>query len=431
MVDINLPIEKQERRLRVLFLDLNSYFASVEQQERPELRGRPIAVAPVMAETSFCIAASYEAKAFGVKCGTMLRDARIMCPGIEIVRARPPVYVKYHDQIIEAAETVLPVAEVCSIDEMRFDLLGTESPPEVATQLALRMKAAIASRVGECMTSSIGIAPNAFLAKVATDMQKPNGLVILEKDDLPHKLHRLKLTDFAGINRKMAARLQAAGIFNAQQMCAASRDELHRAFGSVTGERWWYLLRGYDLGSEKHDQKSLGHSHVLPPELRTDQGCREVLIRLISKASARLRSENLWAGTMAVSVTAFEKGWQSFTHIPPTQDSVAMMEAFLEMWEGRNFVRPRAVGITFLDLRSAQDFTPSLFDPQEDRTQLSHAVDRVNQRFGKNKVFLAAMEGARNTAEERIAFGKTKLFREGRGDHEYVDTFRGRQNRGS
>jgi DNA polymerase-4 len=421
---------RQERRLQILFLDLNAYFASVEQQERPELRGRPVAVVPVMADTSFVIAASYEAKAFGVKCGTMIRDAREMCPGIEIVKARPPVYVAYHQRVIEAAESVLPVDEVCSIDEMRFRLLGSETTPKVAREIAHAMKHAIQSRVGTHLTSSIGVAPNAFLAKVATDMEKPNGLVVLQAEDLPHRLHGLKLTDFAGINRRMAARLNAAGIFTAQQLCAASRPELLRAFGSVVGERWWYLLRGYDLGPEVHDRKTLGHSHVLPPDLRTDQGCREVLLRLLAKSSARLRATGLWTAAMAVSVRGYRQSWQAKTRLPPTQDSVTLNEAFLELWGDRAFDQPRAVGVTFYDLRSHGEFTPSLFDPTEDRSKLSHAVDQVNQKFGKNKVYLAGMDKAKHSAEERIAFNKTWLFSEGRGDNEWMDPFRGRRDGG-
>lgn len=425
MVDGLLPLTQKPRRLRFLFLDLNAYFASVEQQERPELRGRPVAVVPVTADTSFVIAASYEAKAFGVKCGTMIRDAKQMCPGIEIIKSRSQIYVDYHRRIIETAESVLPVDQVCSIDEMRFRLLETESDPATAVQLAHKMKAALTQQMGEHIKASIGIAPNAFLAKVATDMQKPDGLVVLRDVDLPHKLHGLKLTDFAGINRRMAARLNAAGIFTAQDLCKADPREMRQAFGSVVGERWWYLLRGFDLDQELHDRKSLGHSHVLPPELRNEKGCREVLLRLLGKAAARLRSTNLWTKSMSVYVRGFKKSWQAHTSLPPTQDSVTLTEAFARLWEEHDFDLPRGVGVTFYDLCERDEFTPSLFDATEDRSKLSHAIDQVNQRFGKHSVYLAGIEKVRQTADEKIAFNKTWLFSEGRGDNEFVDTFRG------
>ena len=427
MVDINLPIEAKSRRLRYLFLDLNSYFASVEQQENPELRGRPVAVVPVDADTSFVIAASYEAKAFGVKTGTMIGDAKRMCPGLVTIQARPHIYVKYHHAVIDAAETVLPVEEVCSIDEMRFRLLETESPPGIARELALRIKRAIREQVGESMTCSVGVAPNPFLAKLATEIQKPDGLVILQESDLPHRLYCLKLTDFTGINKRMAARLNAAGIFTAEQLCATSREGLREAFGSVIGERWWFLLRGIDVPSEATDRKSLSHSHVLAPRLRNDQGCREVMLRLIQKASARMRSLDLFAAHMTVSVSGFDSSWHADCIMPPTQDTMRMNQAFLEAWEHRTFSRPKQVSVVFTNLASAGAVTPSLFEDVADHAELNKAVDSINQRFGKNKIIFAGMHHARNSAPERIAFNKTWLFSEGKGDHDDIDTFRGQQ----
>lgn len=425
MVDESLPIESHPRPLRYLFLDLNAYFASVEQQERPELRGQPVAVVPVDADTSFVIAASYEAKALGVKTGTQIGEAKRMCPGIAIVQARPQVYVAYHHAVIEAAETVLPIEEVCSIDEMRFRLLLTESAPAIARELGLEIKRAIRRHVGEQMTCSVGIAPNPFLSKLATELQKPDGLVVLQASDLPHRLFTLRLTDFTGINKRMAARLNGAGIFTAQQLCEASREAIHHAFGSVVGERWYYLLRGIDLPSETRDRKSLGHSHVLPPKLRTEQGCREVLLRLIQKAAARLRATDLWATRMTISVKGFDRSWKAEIVLPATQDTLRMNEEFLRVWPQRDFNKPRSVAITFTNLHQPEQVTPSLFDETDDQGDLNRAVDDINRRFGKNSVFLAGMERARNSAPERIAFNKTWLFSEGKGDNEWVNTFRG------
>lgn len=418
MVETNLPFEIQDaKRLKYLFLDLNAYFASVEQQERPELRGRPIAVLPLMADSTCVIAASYEAKAFGIKTGTRVSDAKEMCRDIELIEARPTVYVKYHERVKAAVESVLPVQKVCSIDEMYCKLIGIEQESNKARTLAASIKSAIAEGAGEMLRCSIGIAPNAFLAKLATDLQKPDGLVVLEAHELGERLKGLPLTEFAGINKRMAARLQSAGIFRSDDMLSASKDELRSAFGSITGERWWYLLRGFDLQMEEHAQKTLGHSHVLSPELRTDQGCREVLLRITSKACARLRSAGLWATSMSVYVRG-KKSWDARSKLPPTQDTLTVTETLLKLWESRDFSGPTAVGITFHEMREAIEVTPSLFDPTFDRANLSHAVDHMNQKFGKNKVFLAAMEHAKDSADEKIAFQKTTLFSEGKGDNE-------------
>jgi DNA polymerase IV len=260
MVDKNLPFEVAKRPLKSLFLDLNAYFASVEQQEDPSLRGRPVAVVPTMADSTSVIAASYEAKRYGIKCGTKVGDARLACPDLVVITGQHKAYTAYHKRIIKACEQVLPVDKVCSIDEMRFVLLGSESSPGAARDLALQMKKSIRENVGEYITSSIGIAPNHFLSKLATDMQKPDGLVIIQSDDLPHRLYNLELTDFCGINRRMKIRLNAAGIFSVQQMMEASKGELTRAFGSILGEKYWFQLRGQDIDEPERPQKSLGHS---------------------------------------------------------------------------------------------------------------------------------------------------------------------------
>ena len=417
MVDVRLPIENRARPLRTLFLDFNSYFASVEQQENPSLRGKPIAVSPVDAETTCCIAASYEAREYGIKCGTPIGEARRMCPGLIIVRGDHTTYAAYHARIQEVVQDVLPIEEVLSIDEMSFRLLGTERTPAVAREIAWEMKRMIRERVGIAMTCSIGIAPNPFLAKVATELQKPDGLVIITEGDLPQRLYGLKLTDFPGISRRMQARLNAQGILTTEGMCAATRYEMTRAFGSIVGERWWYLLRGVDLRQEKRSRGSFSQSHVLPPDLRTEEGSRSVLIRLLYKAAMRLRSEDLWTGGIAFGVSGIERSWEATAPLSPTQDSRALVDALMVEWPRRTFVRPIKVWCLLSGLQPTETVTPSLFDEAKgDVPELGRAVDRMNSRFGKLKVYPAPIHGVRDTAEERIAFGKTKLLVEGADD---------------
>ena len=197
--------------LRYLFIDMNSFFASAEQQLQPGLRNRPVAVSPVAAETTCCIAASYEAKRFGVKCGTPVYQARQMCPGIRIVPARPELYIRIHDNIKIAVETCTPVERTLSIDEFACRLSSDRRDPEAAMLLAGQVKAAIRERVGEFLRASIGIAPNQFLAKVAADMKKPDGLTLLPDDELPQRLYGLELNDFPGIGRRMGAATATGG----------------------------------------------------------------------------------------------------------------------------------------------------------------------------------------------------------------------------
>src|SRR5579862_9100275 len=159
--------------LNWLFVDLNSYFASCEQEARPELRGRPVGVVPMMADTTCCIAASYEAKSFGVRTGTIVADAKRMCPEIVLVEGRHELYTEYHHRVVEAVESCLPVTAVCSIDEMACRLMGRERPLLAALELGRKVKKNIREHVGECLRSSVGLATNRYLAKVASDMEKP------------------------------------------------------------------------------------------------------------------------------------------------------------------------------------------------------------------------------------------------------------------
>src|ERR1700744_4574435 len=157
-----------EPRLRWLLLDLNSYFASVEQELRPELRGRPVAVVPLIADTTCAIAASYEAKAFGVRTGTQVGQAKRLCPGIELVEARHELYVDYHHRIVEAVGRCVPVSVVMSIDEMAATRVGNEQPLMAALDLGRRIKTSIREHAGTTLRCSVGLAPNRYLAKIAS-----------------------------------------------------------------------------------------------------------------------------------------------------------------------------------------------------------------------------------------------------------------------
>lgn len=413
MVDGRLPIDARKQRLGYLFLDLNGYFAAVEQQLNPELRGRPVAVTPVNVDSGMVIAASSEAKRYGVKCGVLVADAKEMCPGIVIVPAPSHGhYVEYHNKVRNVLKTVLPLEDkdVHSIDEMFFRLIGTERTPAVAREIALEMKRRLRKDVGECITASIGIAPNSFLAKLASDMKKPDGLVILTADDVPDALLGLKLTDFCGINRRMKVRLEGHGILTVEHLYAASKEELRAAFGSKIGTDWWYLLRGMHKDRPDSPRRSLGHSHILPPEWRTDKGCYEVILRLLQKAAARLRQEGLVAKAMYVYVVGKTNSWGRDIRLDGTSDTMVFYERLRQTWETRDFQRPIQVGITFTDLWVPQDITPSLFEPQRDTRAINSAMDAMNERYGRKTVLIAGMDRAKDTAEEKIAFGKTSLY---------------------
>jgi DNA polymerase-4 len=400
----NLTPAENSHSLRWLFLDLNSYFASIEQELRPELRNQPVAVVPVMANTTCCIAASYEAKAFGVKTGTLVSEARRLCPRIQLVEARHKLYVDYHHAIVTAVESCLPVAVVMSIDEMACRLMGRERSVENAIAIAKKIKQAIREKVGSTLRCSVGLAPNRFLAKVASDMQKPDGLVVIQSSDLPQILYSLELNDFPGIGTQMFKRLQFHGVQTVEQLCALSKAEMKRIWNGIVGERVWHWLRGDDVAEPLTRRQTVGHSHVLPPDFRTEEGAYAVLQKLVHKAAARLRKMRYWAGGLALTIR-FGKGrdWSAKTSMVECQDTITMLEALQSVWRERPAGSPLAVGVTLFDLVPEQLHTLSLFeDPR--RSRLAAAIDAINAKYGTDTVYFGGIHTARHTAPTRIAF---------------------------
>ncbi len=397
--------------LRSLAVDFNSFFASCEQQEHPRLRGKPLGIVPVVAESTCCIAASYPAKARGVRVGTGLAEARQLCPGIEFIEARPKVYIDYHRRLLAVIESCLHVTEIRSIDEMECDLTATFAPREKALAVAYEIKTQVARRVGTCLTSSIGIAPNWMLAKMATDMQKPDGLVVLDDADIPQRLLELQLQDFLGIGPQLDARLRARGIDSPARLYAATKSELRGIWGGVEGERMYARLRGENIPSPRERNQTIGHSHVLPPFLRTQTKAHAVLHRLLQKAAMRLRSIGHYAGALGVWVGYREEvRWSEEIRFNETQDTLALTHALNQLWENRptglKRREPMQVGIVLNRLLPMSSHTLDLFDQpkQEARERLGHAVDVVNQTFGHGSVYFGGAFGVTENAPMRISY---------------------------
>ncbi len=405
--------------LNALFVDFNSYFASVEQLLEPHLRGRPIAVVPVKnTDSTCCIAASKEAKLFGVKTGTGVREARQLCAGIQIVESRPEEYIRLHHLLVAAVESCTHVEEVTSIDEMWCQLTGRQCQRGNAESLACEIKGAIA-RVAEkesprtrhhltaaaTLTGSIGIAPNPYLAKLASDMQKPDGLVVIELCDLPHKLHTLELRDFCGIGPNMERRLRECGIRTVERLCNATEKELRYAWHSIEGARLWRLLRGEEVPRPPVHKRVIGHSHVLPPELRSDEGARAVCHRLIQKAAMRLRKAGYCAGGLQLGVRHEEGIWSDDIVFTETQDTLELLRALDMLWEHRERgLAPKKVAVTFFRLNLRQTSTPMFTLLRRDHAALCAAVDKVNIGFGSNKVYFGGAHNALAYTPMRIAF---------------------------
>ncbi|MBC7985442.1 MAG: hypothetical protein H7X93_02040, partial [Sphingomonadaceae bacterium] len=297
-----VSFESISRPLRWLYLDLNSYFASVEQQLQPALRGKPLIVAPVDSDTTVAIAASYEAKAFGIFTGTPVWEAKQKCRDLLIAPARHDRYVEFHEAIIAEIWRHIPVSRICSIDEVACRLLDNENDPATARALGERIKLGIRAHVGDCLISSVGIAPNRLLAKLASNLKKPDGLTLLEGDELPRRLYALPLRAITGIGAKMEKRLARQGVLTIEDYCARKPRDAGDAWGGVLGDRLWYLIHGFDLPERPTQSRSIGHSHVLGPDKRHPDRARLVARRLLMKAATRLRRMDHRTGMVVLTV---------------------------------------------------------------------------------------------------------------------------------
>jgi DNA polymerase-4 len=407
--------------LRWLFLDLNSFFASVEQQERPHLRGRPVIVVPVNSPATCAIAASVEAKRFGIRTGTNVGEARRLCPDLAIVLAEHGRYVDYHERIVNEVWQHLPVTKICSIDEMACSLIGDERTPQTATRIAEEMKRGILRNVGECLTCSVGLAPSRLLAKIASDMHKPDGLVIIGQEDVEARLFGLELTDLPGIAGNRARRLAQHGIHSIAQFWHLSPTRARRVWGSIEGEHFWYGLHGIDPPEIATTRGSIGHSHVMGPAWREPATARLVLRRLLIKAASRMRRLYFHARYLGISVTLEDKDhpvrrWSNDIALPGARDdNFALLEALDTLWAMRirqqGSGRIKKSGVVLSGLVANDALAPDLFgmtaaagaNPRH--SAVSHAMDRLNQRYGRNTVSIGAQPPAlpRDTGT-KIAF---------------------------
>jgi DNA polymerase-4 len=405
--------------LHWLYVDFNSYFASVEQQLDPRLRGKPVAVIPVETEYTSAIAASYEAKAFGIRTGTPVHEARKMCPDLICVLGQHNHYVEFHERILDEIDRHIPVTKVCSIDEMACRLMKNEMSQGRVTEIAKAIKSGIAQNIGEYVRCSIGAAPSKYLAKVATDMQKPDGLTILTPADIPGRLQELKLRDLPGIGHNMEKRINQAGIHDITGLLKLQPKHMRAVWGSIWGEKMWYYLRGYDLPDEETERNSVGHSHVLSPEMRPPAQAYNIARRLTMKATARLRRMGYYAGAFSLSMR-IENGPRIGleARCEHSQDSFTFLHLLEELWreiikESRG-ARIKKVSVTLHALKEEKNLQvqPDLFsvlkelkkDKQNVRNdKISAAMDSLNQKFGKDTVLLGM------TAQQGKTISGTKI----------------------
>jgi DNA polymerase-4 len=395
------------KKLDWLFLDMNSYFASVEQELRPELRDKPTVVVPVMVDSTCCIAASCEAKKYGIKTGTKVGVAKRLCSALNIVESRPAIYIKYHKLIVSAVGSVLPIDKVHSIDEMSCKLTGRHRDYENATALAHAVKRAIKEHVGGYLRCSVGLAPNRFIAKVASGMKKPDGFTVITKEDLPQILYPLSLRALPGIGARMHARLKKHNVHNVEDLYSLSGDRFLDIWQNVGGKRLSHLLKGEEIAEQETKRRTVSHSHVMAPHMRTPERSRAVLIRLIHKAAFRLRRLKYMAGNMTIKVKYFnsKNSWKRTLNIGKRHDTQSLIKAFSDIWKDRpKGLTPLSVAVILSELTPINETSYSLFSNEFKHDKLESALDKINERYGMNSIYFGSMHDASESAPLRIAF---------------------------
>jgi len=404
--------------LNWLYLDLNSYFASVEQQLQPKLRNRPIAIVPTITDATCAIAASYEAKSYGIKTGTMIYEAKRLCPKLVCIQANHENYVTYHHKILEEIDKYIPIEIIASIDEVACRLMGTQHQENEARKLAIMIKKGIQKNIGKYIRCSIGIAPNRFLAKTASNLEKPDGLQVLYNTDVPERIKHFKLSDLTGIGKAMENRLIKSGILSIKELYEISPKHMRKIWGNVQGEKFWYMLRGVEIAETKTTRKTIGHSHVLEPKWRPKELAEKVMHRLLLKAASRLRRMEYYSSQMILSFKTEEgiklSGRRNFYR---TSNNNKLLKEAIKIWKYLNkqkkIRRVKKISVTLYNLQKKTDIHPELFDKIDENNlskikrfeRLSITMDTINARFGRDSITQGSLpNNIKNFSGTRIAF---------------------------
>lgn len=400
-----IDLKNKPHDYSVLFLDMNAYFASVEQQVQPTLRGNPVGVTPYVGSTGCIIARSYEAKEWGVSVGDNVSSARKKCPKIKIVEARPALYQLYHKEILKVLKNNAPQVTPLSIDEFIIRLTGRDQTKVGSLKLADSIKIDL-KNIADYMTCSVGIGPNYFLAKVAGESKKPDGTTLIELNNLEQFYKKLRLRDIPGINFRMERQLAERGIYSAYDFYSKNLTEISYLL-KFPGKVWYYRMRGWEVDEFVIKNKTVGHSHVLPPELRTREKAISVLEKLATKVAYRLRREKLWARSVAVRISFLQGGgFAGYKHCALFNDTGSIIREINGIVaKCRDWRDPIYVAVNTFNLVQTSNKQISIFPAIERSRAVSEALDKINDEYGAGTAFYASTFDGREAAPDRIAFG--------------------------
>ncbi|MDP2690553.1 MAG: DNA polymerase IV [Deltaproteobacteria bacterium] len=369
-----------------MHLDMNAFFASVEQRCNPALRGKPIAVIG-SPERTVVTTASYEARAFGVKTGMNKYEAKKACPSLIFVIGNNRKYMDTSVRMLDMLKGFSPRIEAYSIDEAFVDLAGCGNGFPSARALGAAIKERIRKELG--LTCSVGIAPNKLLAKLASGMEKPDGLVVIEEAGVASLLEDLPVGELWGIGPRLTAHLACLGVRTCGQLGRAPVSVLRERFG-IIGERLKLMGQGIDPNpivpmGEEAEARSVGHSMTLPADITDRRAVRRHLLKLSEMVGARARAHNLRGCTVGLTIRYADFFTFSRQRTLPlhTNDTHAIYRSALAIIDAvrlRSAIRLLGVSISGIVSGSVQ---MQLFEEEKKRERLLGAMDEINSHFGR------------------------------------------------
>jgi DNA polymerase-4 len=384
----------------ILHVDMDAFFASIEQLDDPSIRGRPVLVGHD-GRRGVVSAASYEARVFGCRSAQPMSVARRLCPQAIVRPVRFARYREISDRLFAILECFTPLVEPLSVDEAFLDITGTERLFGPAQRVARMIKQRVQDELG--LTASVGIAPNKFLAKLASDLNKPDGLTIIRADEIAETLTPLPITRIWGIGPKTSARLASVAIRTIGDLQKYPAAFLRDRFG-IEAERYLRLSQGTDARqvTPDHHAKSIGQEQTFGEDLLDPEHVRSVLLGHAEQVARRLRRQNLRAGRVTIKIRdgEFTTCTRSRTLPEATDQTRAIWLAARELfdaWTAVSFRPVRLIGMATGQLVSGAGQLPLFVDPlTEKQRQVDRALDQITNKFGSPVV-----QRARRPVEDR------------------------------
>lgn len=373
----------------ILHIDFDSFFASCEQQFDPRLRGKPIGVTATNGRNCI-IAASREAKKMGVKSPSRTFEAEQICPGIQFVPAHFTAYWEISKHFLSICSDFSPYIELFSLDEVFMDVSLTAPLFGGVYSLINAIKIRIRDEIGELITVSAGISHNKLLAKLASGMRKPNGVVEITKENLETVYKRAKLTDICGIGNRIAIRLNKIGIYSLLQLREIPVSYLITEFGNVEGQFLKSIGMGIDDSpvisyTQAPEVKSVGRNYCLPKNEYDQRVVLQNVYELSEEIGIKLRRLNKKARTIGLSLRGerSEGGRKTGEYIDAGQDIFHVCKYFYDQW---NPDMVRMISVWAGNLEDSKNLPRSLFERSVKNENVVAAIDRVNEKYGDHTI---------------------------------------------